>query len=349
MNITVAAALKKIAVALLSKRKVAKKVGIFILSITVAIFMPMGAVLALFEGKIEFSDEQISAIADTIDAEELAKLAKVQLTLDEIEEAMDDADVGDRYEEAEVLYILVLYKYQDEDDFVDRLVGCFEDDPSDRKLIKAINKEFGCDIDRKEYSKVIKGMKSSTISAFGYEDPYTKNNQDLVKWAWEAYDDGWGYVWGTYGQVLTQNSLDSLAEAYPNNVDNHYDYIKDTWLGRRTADCAGLIKGYLWFNPDTHQIEYGSNGFDDNDADSMYNNSTVNGTIDTLPDMPGLCLWKEGHVGIYVGDGYVIHASTTKSGVIKSEVKNTSFTNWFEVQGVNYPEIEDANQSTESE
>ena len=222
MSTTVAAALKKIAVALLSDRKIAKKAGTFILSILAGVLMPMGAVLGLFSGKIEFSDEQISAIADSIDTEELAKLARIQSTLDEIEEAMDDADMGDKCEEAQVLYFLVLYEYQDEDDFVDRLVGCFEEDQSYRKLIKAVNKEFGCDIDRKEFTNVMDGFKSTSISTFGYVDPHTKNSQDIVKWAWEAYEDQCGYVWGTYGLVLTPSSLDSLAETYPNNVDNHY-------------------------------------------------------------------------------------------------------------------------------
>ena len=60
----VAAALKKIAAALFSDRKVVKKTGIFILSILVGVLMPMGVVFGLFSGKIEFSDEQIIAIGD---------------------------------------------------------------------------------------------------------------------------------------------------------------------------------------------------------------------------------------------------------------------------------------------
>lgn len=349
MSTTVAAALKKIAVALLSDRKIAKKAGTFILSVLVCVFMPLGAILGICATKIEFSDEQIKVMADSLDAEEILKLTEIQDTLDEIEDAMEDADMHSRYEEAQLLYMLALYKYQDEDDFVDRLVGCFEEDQSDSELIKAVNKEFGCKIDKKEYKNVMSGLSKTTISTIGYVDPMTKNHLDLVHWAEEAYEDGWGYVWGTYGLILKKTTFDSLCETYPNNVDNHHDFIEDNWLGKRTADCAGLIKGYLWFNADTHQIEYGSNGFIDVDADTMFNDSAVKGTIDTLPEIPGICLWKSGHVGIYIGDGYVIHASTTESGVIKSELKNTSFTNWFEVSGVTYPEIEGENQSTESE
>ena len=43
------------------------------------------------------------------------------------------------------------------------------------------------------------------ISAF--TDPYSKNATDLVTYANHAWESGWGYVWGTYGDVLTE-SLD---------------------------------------------------------------------------------------------------------------------------------------------
>lgn len=350
MSATVAAALKKIAVALLSDKKVVKKIGTLVLSILVVIFMPIGVILGICNTEIEFDEDDLAAIADTLDAEEIAKLALVQAKLDEIEEAMEDADMHSRYEEAQLLYMLALYEYQDEDDFVDRLVGCFEDDQTDYELIEEINDEFDCDIDPTEYLNVVTGLRSTTISTFGFEDPMTKNNRDLVYWAWEAYNDGWGYVWGSYGLILTQSSFESLCELYPNNVENHHDFIQENWVGRRTADCAGLIKGYLWFNADSHQIEYGSNGFADLDADSMYNNSTVNGTIDTIPEIPGLGVWHEGHVGIYVGNGWVIHASGTETGVIKSQLDGSSFTHWFEIPGITYlGEEEEATEETVAE
>ena len=41
------------------------------------------------------------------------------------------------------------------------------------------------------------------VSAF--VDPTTKNNLDLVTYAENAWENGWGYVWGTYGSVLTDS------------------------------------------------------------------------------------------------------------------------------------------------
>ena len=336
MSVSAAAVIKKVAVAILSDDKARKKTGIFILSILVGLLMPIAAVLAVFSGSLDFDSDDLQEVIDNLDEEEIAKLQQVQDTLDAIEEAMSDADMHSRYEEAQVLYMFGLYEYQDEDDFVDRLVGCFEENQTDYELIDEVNDEFDSDLDPVEYLRIITGIRSTTINTFGFMDPETKNNIDLVYWAWEAYNDGWGYVWGTYGLVLTQDSFENLCEVYPDNVENHHDFIQENWVGRRTADCAGLIKGYLWFNPESHQIEYGSNGFTDRDADTLYNDSTVNGTIDTIPETPGLGVWHEGHVGIYIGDGWVIQASGTETGVVKTQLEGSSFTNWFEIPGITY-------------
>ena len=31
-----------------------------------------------------------------------------------------------------------------------------------------------------------------------------------------------------------------------------------------------------------------------------------------MPDIPGLAVWHDGHIGVYIGDGYVIEAMNTK-------------------------------------
>ena len=146
------------------------------------------------------------------------------------------------------------------------------------------------------------------------------------------YDDlvGWtAFVWGSYGEVLTQKTLNSKAKQYPDEVGSKADFIKTHWLGRRTADCIGLIKGYGWLNTQTGTIEYGTNGMPDIGADTMFENAVEKGTIDTLPEIPGLALWHSGHIGIYIGGGKVIHAANTHAGVIISDVSGSGFTHWL--------------------
>lgn len=172
------------------------------------------------------------------------------------------------------------------------------------------------------------------ISAF--IDPTTKNAADLVTYAIHAWESGWGYVWGTYGCVLTDSLFAYKLEQYPDGVGNYEDFIRENWLGGRTTDCVGLIKGYGWLNPDTMTIDYGTNGMPDLGANQMYYSASVSGTIDTMPDIPGLAVWHDGHIGVYIGNGEVIEAMGTKYGVVKTELAGRGWTHWLQIEYINY-------------
>lgn len=167
-------------------------------------------------------------------------------------------------------------------------------------------------------------------------NPDIKNNRDLVTYAENAFASGWGYVWGTFGDVLTDSLFAYKLEQYPDGVGNYEDFIRGNWLGGRTTDCVGLIKGYGWFNPTTKAIEYGTNGMPDVGADGMYNAATVKGSMDTMPDTPGLAVWKSGHIGVYVGNGEVVEAMGTKYGVVRTKLEGRNWTAWLEVPYISY-------------
>lgn len=44
-------------------------------------------------------------------------------------------------------------------------------------------------------------------------------------------------------------------------------------------------------------------------ADGMFNLAVEKGPISTMPDIPGIAVWHQGHIGVYIGNGYVIHAN----------------------------------------
>ena len=88
----------------------------------------------------------------------------------------------------------------------------------------------------------------------------------------------------------------------------------------------------------TGTIEYGTNGMPDIGADTMFNNATEKGTLDTLPEIPGLALWHSGHIGIYIGGGKVIHAANTHASVIISDVSGSGFTHWLKIPYITYTE-----------
>ena len=172
------------------------------------------------------------------------------------------------------------------------------------------------------------------ISAF--VDPANKNAADLVTYAIHAWESGWGYVWGTYGNVLTELLLAYKVSQYPDGVGNHEDIIRTNWLGGRTADCVGLIKGYGWLSPETMTIDYGTHGMPDIGANQMYYNARESGPISTMPDIPGLAVWHEGHIGVYIGNGQVVEAMGTKYGVVKTELAGRGWTHWLKIPYINY-------------
>ena len=151
-------------------------------------------------------------------------------------------------------------------------------------------------------------------------NPTTKNAADLV----------------AYGQVLTPELFQYKLTQYPEGVGQYADFIRSNWLGKHTADCVGLIKGYGWLSPDTMTIDYGSNGMPDIGANQMYYNATRKGTIDTIPEVPGLAVWKSGHIGVYIGGGQVIEAMGTKYGVVKTQLQGRGWTHWLEIPYINY-------------
>ena len=180
------------------------------------------------------------------------------------------------------------------------------------------------------------GGSGAELDVSDLTNPASKNAADLVVYVTNAWQSGWGYVWGTYGQVLTPELFQYKLTQYPEGVGQYADFIRVNWVGKRTADCVGLIKGYGWLNADTMEIEYGSNGMPDIGANQMYYNARHSGTIDTIPDTPGLAVWKPGHIGVYIGNGEVIEAMGTKYGVVKTQLQGRGWTHWLEIPYIAY-------------
>lgn len=95
MSVTVAAALKKVSVAVLSNKIARNKLGVLVLSILVGLFMPMAAVIGVFGGEMDFDDEDVQAVIDRLEYGDFDRLIKMQEKMDELGDAMRDAGYGD--------------------------------------------------------------------------------------------------------------------------------------------------------------------------------------------------------------------------------------------------------------
>ena len=82
MSATVGAALKKIAVSLLTDPKTLKFVGGIVIGVIVIIVMPIAAVVSVFNGEIRIDTDRLQQIVvENLSAEEQAKLQKVEDTM----------------------------------------------------------------------------------------------------------------------------------------------------------------------------------------------------------------------------------------------------------------------------
>ncbi len=329
------AILKKLALMLGSDPKTAKKLGIAALSLVVAIFLlPVLLLVSILGGIFGTGTTQTEEVGDTIVSDRQRVL--VQVTAE-----MRSAGFGNRLPEAKVLCLYMLLDKLSEPDFVQRLVGCFTDGQTDEELLDAVNAAFGTDLPMDMFTSLLAVLRSEEIDTFYYYDPATKNNLDLVQWAIAAERANWGYVMGTFGNILTESGLNAKLEQYPSAITPYEAFIRENWLGRRTADCVGLIKGYCWFDPASGNIQYKTNGMPDINESTMFLTATEKGTIDTIPEIPGLAVWMTGHIGIYIGHGEVIQAAGTRLGVIRTRLEDGNWTHWLKVPFITYLDMDE--------
>lgn len=337
MGATIGAALKKVAVAILTDEKTLKKVGMVLLTLFVALILPVCAFLALVSGKIKLDVGMLQQqIIENLSSEDRAMLESIESMMEEIKSAFTEADMPERAGEAQAAYIMALYNQSKEPGFVSRLLSCYQKDATDQQIVDMLNRTFGSRITTEEYSNVASNIRSAYINLKDYYDPSKKNNLDLVQWAITAQDSGWGYVLGTYGQVLSRSAFEAKLSQYPDQIEPYKDFILSHWIGRRTADCIGLIKGYCWYDAASDSIGYATNGMPDIGTEQIYNWATQKGSISTMPEIPGIILWKTGHVGVYIGNGVVVEALGTKYGVIRRSVSSGGWSGWLMLPCIEY-------------
>jgi len=341
----------KLALDILTDKEARNKIGIVILSIVVGVvlllFAPVAVLMTM--GEIEPPDisgnfEQ-SAWMQSLDNEQQERITQMESAGQQIAFAMESAGVREQTIKAQLIYVSC---FDDVvvDDF-NAYANLFKNASDDAALINSINQNYGLEIVYEDYMRSYALISHVVINPCMFTDVQTKNSTDLVIWARQAYENGWGYVYGTYGNILTEKLLQDRASMFGEQVTGFEDFIRENWMRRRTADCVGLIKGYGWYNPDSGEIEVGTNGMADVTANGMFDAAIVKGTIDTIPEVPGLAVWQDGHIGVYIGNGEVIEAMGTEQGVVKTTLPS-GWTHWLEIPYISYP-VEEEPTTEESQ
>lgn len=343
-----AATVAKITSAVASDKNARKVIGTIIGSVIGLLLIPLIAYMGIIGSmdSIEIDTNQVQqSIVQNMSAEEKAKLQHIEDVMTGISKECSKRKLKSIVgKKAQAVYACAFYDVEKSDNnFISKLVDCFEQAKSDNELLNMLNSAFGTNISAEDFSHLMSVI-SNTVIDIDLSNT-DKNNLDLVKWAQMAYDNKWGYVWGSHGNVLTANELKRLEKTFGSHVTDKEEYIKSHWLGRRTSDCVGLIKGYGWYDETSGTIKYGTNGMKDVTADGMFNAAVEKGPISTMPDIPGIAVWHQGHIGVYIGNGYVIHAANTYDGVIKTPITSSGWTHWLKVPYINYIEETEANSN----
>lgn len=334
----------KAAVAVASDKRGRVAIATILCSIIMLFFLPLIVYMGVMSnfGEVEIDTVQAQKmIVQNMSTEEKAKLQHLENVMLGISKEFQKRKLNNyTIKKAQALYVCAFYDIEKIDsEFITKYADCFEKAKDDTELLSLLGNTFGTNISADEFNNLMSVIKNTVID-INLTDT-DKNNLDLVKWAEFAYENKWGYVWGSHGQVLTEKELNRLKGVFGSYVTDKEAYIRSHWLGRRTADCVGLIKGYGWYNEESGTIKYGTNGMADVTADGMFSAATEKGTISTMPDIPGLAVWHQGHIGVYIGNGYVIHAANTYDGVIKTPITSSGWTHWLKVPYINYIEETD--------
>ena len=170
MSATIAAALKKIALAIVTEPETLKKVLCIVLSVVVGLLMPIVAVVYFFSGNIELDTSGIKeSVISSLTAEEQAKLQFVEDIMYNIDLAMTEAGHSEnQIKEAQILYVLGLSDYAKQNDFVSKLAACFLANQTDEQLISKVNSTFGTDLSVSDFSNVMNGIRSVYIDTSRY-------------------------------------------------------------------------------------------------------------------------------------------------------------------------------------
>ena len=163
--------------------------------------------------------------------------------------------------------------------------------------------------------------------------------QDLIDKFEYALDNHWGYIYGMSHEKWNAEKQADYVRKYKDDPDRQMSCeYGSKWYGHWVTDCSGLFK---WaYSQYGLTIAHGSN--------SIWNNYlTSKGTLkqgkrtDGEELKPGTAVFttsgnRHNHIGLYIGNGYVIEARGTQYGVVMTKITDSRWTAWGELRSVQY-------------
>lgn len=213
------------------------------------------------------------------------------------------------------------------------------------------------------------GIPYTKILSFYYPGTQIKKNYGGINNMAEVYSNlhfveflkkmvGQPYWYGTCVYKCTSSLLRDKTKQYPTHytsgrMNKYNSHVSENKVA---ADCVGLGKGYLWTYGGKGVIESigTSNTYDkkrgnrcpDRGANGMFSYAKSKGLkwgeISTIPEIPGLAVHKDGHVGYYIGNGLVVEAQGFDWGIVITKLNKRPWTHWYEFPGIVYSNVNES-------
>ena len=256
MSATVAAALKKVAVAVFTDKKSRKTVIGLILGIIVVIAMPIAVFISALNMSADMDSEDLKRfVSEKLTDEEKAELQTVEDMMKAIETAMTERGfTAEKTKEAQALYMFFLYERSGDESFAEKLSACFAENQTDEQLKADV--ELGIYINGKLYDDntvVITGRNTGALQKkIGF---VSRNNKIKVS------------------SVIKEPNPDEKIEQLPKNLIkrtfNDYGVSNGTvtWATavRNGSIIGNIFSGYITFSGKNMWLQYGGAGSGQND------------------------------------------------------------------------------------
>ncbi len=170
-----------------------------------------------------------------------------------------------------------------------------------------------------------KQLVKEVLRMAGTDSPVEKKTMTIT-----YHRDRWGYVLGGQGELYTEALARRWGEQKRSGKTLSY-FLSSAkkWYTppRRIVDCSGLIvEAFRAYQPK----------YADRSSSTFKRQFTVTGAIAGIPETAGIAVWKQGHIGIYLGDGKVCESKGVSHGVVISELKSNTWTHYGKLRDVEY-------------
>lgn len=129
------------------------------------------------------------------------------------------------------------------------------------------------------------------------------------------------YMYGVNGLVVSEALIQSKARQYPNMYTAGYIAKCRALIGKVAYDCSSITDLYCG---------------KDKSANGWLAYCSEKGEISTMPDIVGLIVHKDGHMGVHIGGGWAVEARGIDYGVVKTRIADRPWTSWGKVPDLAY-------------